>query len=394
MTIDIFAEVLDNYGDIAVVYRLAKDIIRRYPGLSVRIFTDNLAAFKKINPLIDHSKAVQCTHGIGCISTHTITSEHITEIGAGDAVIEAFGTYVPDAYMDYIQNADRRRLILNLEYFTAEPWIQDYHLKESLTGFSHIKKYFFMPGLADISGGVIIDTGFIEQRDSVRKNRESYRAEYVRTINGTEHFDDSTRIITVFTYETNLVPLVRDLLTSEKPALLVCMDRYSQASINPVTEKYPFYKEGELYTCKNVSLFQAPFYTQEYYDRLICMSDLNIVRGEESFARALLSKTPFLWHAYLQDDGYQIKKVDAFMAYYKKFFTDTALYGAMYRLFHVINNRTENSVFVPSDADYSDVLSKLPDIRTINSALADELVDRHDLVPRLYSCITEYFNRA
>ncbi len=46
-----------------------------------------------------------------------------------------------------------------------------------------------------------------------------------------------------------------------------------------------------------------PHLTQLNYDHLLWASDLNIVRGEDSWVRAQWAGKPFIWQPYVQVDG-------------------------------------------------------------------------------------------
>jgi uncharacterized repeat protein (TIGR03837 family) len=56
-----------------------------------------------------------------------------------------------------------------------------------------------------------------------------------------------------------------------------------------------------------------PWLTQAGYDRLLWASDLNFVRGEDSWVRAHWAGRPFIWQAYPQDDGAHGAKIAAFL---------------------------------------------------------------------------------
>lgn len=49
---DIFCAVVDNYGDIGVTWRLAKQLAKEY-GLAVTLWVDDLASFGHILPKLD-----------------------------------------------------------------------------------------------------------------------------------------------------------------------------------------------------------------------------------------------------------------------------------------------------------------------------------------------------
>ena len=65
-----------------------------------------------------------------------------------------------------------------------------------------------------------------------------------------------------------------------------------------------------------LSLHAIPFVAQDDYDRLLWLSTVNFVRGEDSFVRAQWAARPFAWHIYPQADGAHWRKLDAFVDRY------------------------------------------------------------------------------
>ena len=63
MTWDIFCSVVDNYGDIGVTWRLARQLAAEH-ALPVRLWVDDLAAFQHIRPEIDPALAQQHLAGV------------------------------------------------------------------------------------------------------------------------------------------------------------------------------------------------------------------------------------------------------------------------------------------------------------------------------------------
>ncbi len=49
-SIDIFCHIIDNFGDIGVVYRFAREFLIKNPFTVIRVFLDDLDTFSKINP--------------------------------------------------------------------------------------------------------------------------------------------------------------------------------------------------------------------------------------------------------------------------------------------------------------------------------------------------------
>jgi uncharacterized repeat protein (TIGR03837 family) len=59
---------------------------------------------------------------------------------------------------------------------------------------------------------------------------------------------------------------------------------------------------------------RLPLLSQTDFDRLLWSCQLNFVRGEDSFVRALWAGAPFVWQLYVQDDGAHAAKLEAFLA--------------------------------------------------------------------------------
>ncbi len=62
-TCDIFCNVIDNYGDIGVCWRLAKQLSNEH-GIAVRLWVDDLASFRKLCPEVDTELAQQRCRGV------------------------------------------------------------------------------------------------------------------------------------------------------------------------------------------------------------------------------------------------------------------------------------------------------------------------------------------
>ena len=58
VTWDIFCRVVDNYGDVGVSWRLARQVAREH-GKRVRLWLDDLTVLAKLRPEIDATRDVQ-----------------------------------------------------------------------------------------------------------------------------------------------------------------------------------------------------------------------------------------------------------------------------------------------------------------------------------------------
>ncbi|MGL5055597.1 MAG: elongation factor P maturation arginine rhamnosyltransferase EarP, partial [Fusobacteriaceae bacterium] len=156
LSFDIFCEVIDNFGDIGVVYRFANELLKRYNSqnkeIKIRVFLDKTCELTALD-----NKATeigrQTLSGIEFI-TFDYLEKNKSEINPSEVIIEAFGYNLPSWYLEKAKSSSS--LLINLEYLSSEDWTLDFHLKESLIGAPKLRKFFFMPGLSPELGGVII----------------------------------------------------------------------------------------------------------------------------------------------------------------------------------------------------------------------------------------------
>ena len=283
-SIDIFCEVIDNYGDVGVAYRLAREFKRIYPHKRLRFFinkTEEINLIKKSNDI------------------EIIAYKDIFKVeNSADLIIETFACEIPKEYMDKALRSSK--LIINLEYFSAEDWVDDFHLQESFLGGSS-KKYFFIPGLSKKSGGILLDNEFLERKKQVEENREYYLEKFKIK----EKYD---LIGSVFSYEKNFDSLIKELKKLDKKVLLLILSEKTQKNFIKYFDNSNNYDK--------IKAVKLPFFTYDKYEELLSLCDFNLVRGEDSFVRALLLGKPFLWHIYPQEENIHIQKLNSFLEKY------------------------------------------------------------------------------
>ena len=283
-SIDIFCQVIDNYGDVGVTYRLAREFKRVYPNKKLRFVINQI---EELN-LIRKSEDIEI-----------ILYKDISKIeNSADLIIESFGCEIPKEYMD--KALKKSKLIINLEYFSAEKWVDDFHLQESFLG-GNLKKNFFIPGLSEKSGGILLDNEFLERKKKVEANKEYYLEKFGIK----EKYD---LIGSVFSYEKNFDSLIEELKKLDKKIILLILSEKTQKNF------IKYFDNGNNYD--KIKFVKLPFFTYDKYEELLALCDFNLVRGEDSFVRALLLGKPFLWHIYPQDENTHIKKLESFLEKY------------------------------------------------------------------------------
>ncbi len=308
MRIDILCKVVDNFGDIGFVYRLARALSELGAGIELRLIVDDLSAFHAIFPGVDPTKDLQVL-GTWTILSWGLPSE-LVRMERPRIVLECFACGRPDWYEDILfdPSDSERRTILSVEHLTAEPWAVEFHRLVSATRSALVRKWMFMPGFQAGTGGLIAEKGLEARIASWRDpaSRPRLRLELAGSAGvALPLAAEDSYWLTVFSYEHDYSRIVSELadFASTRPLLvLVAAGRSSVCFVDAwrgAGEAFPIVK--------------LPFLDQESWDEFLLASDFAIVRGEDSVARAALCGLPFLWHAYLQDGAHQVVKVRALL---------------------------------------------------------------------------------
>jgi uncharacterized repeat protein (TIGR03837 family) len=122
-----------------------------------------------------------------------------------------------------------------------------------------------------------------------------------------------------------------------------------------------------------------PFVAQDDYDRLLWLSNVNFVRGEDSLVRAQWAARPFAWHIYPQADGAHWRKLDAFVARYAVGLAQRPA-AALRRFWRAWNGATDAG---PIDAAWLDFAAARPHLEANANAWAAELATLPDLAAGL-----------
>ena len=305
---DIFCEVIDNFGDIGVCWRLARQLEAEH-GWQVRLFVDDLKAFHALCPAVDSTLARQEAEGVVIEHWHAPTHAGDT-LQIADVVIEAFGCELPAIYVTAMTRRERTPVWLNLEYLSAEDWVADFHLRPSPHPRHAINKTFFFPGLGAGTGGVLKERTLDADREAFQ--RETWWQERV----GISVPSADTTVISIFAYENPAIDaLLEQWRDSPTPvALLVPEGRISGA----IARFFGLlgFPAGSKAESGSLKAYALGFVEQPLFDALLWASDINFVRGEDSFVRAQWAQKPFVWQIYPQADDAHLPKLDAALAHY------------------------------------------------------------------------------
>lgn len=307
---DLFCTVIDNFGDIGVAWRLARQLVAEH-GVALRLWVDDFASFARIEPRLDVAADAQTVAGVE-IRRWTPGSANVDAV-PGRVVIEAFGCRLPDGFLAAMAARAPRPLWLNLEYLSAEPWVDGCHGMASPHPRLPLTQYFYFPGFTEQSGGLIGERDLAARRDAFLADAAGLAA-YWASLGLPPRARGEARV-SVFSYETpSLASLVDAWAASGAPVTALVPEGRALAELSRVLGQ-PL-SAGERATRGALTVVALPMTDQAGYDRLLWACDVNIVRGEDSFLRAQWAARPFLWHIYRQDEGAHLTKLDAFLARY------------------------------------------------------------------------------
>lgn len=308
---DIFCTVIDNYGDIGIAWRLARQLAREH-GLETRLWVDDLTSFARIRPEVDPVLETQEVAGVRI----RLWRQPFPEVEPADVVVEALACHLPDNYVAAMARRPRPSVWINLEYLSAEDWVAGCHALPSPHPRLPLTKYFYFPGWGPGSGGILREQGLLENARAFQATPRARRS-FWSGLGLPMERDDEIRI-SMFCYANpGLAPLMEGWAAGQTPVrcLFPCGPALPQLTAYfGVCHAAPYdtLRRGQLTT------HILPMLSQDDYDRLLWACDCNFVRGEDSFTRAQWARRPLVWQAYPQAEGAHWAKIAAFVQIYRQ----------------------------------------------------------------------------
>ncbi|MDD2546002.1 MAG: elongation factor P maturation arginine rhamnosyltransferase EarP [Burkholderiaceae bacterium] len=308
---DLFCQVIDNYGDIGVCWRLASQLAAR--GQRVRLWVDDASALAWMAP-----------EGCPGVELRDWNAPPPSALDAAtDVLVEAFGCEIPPAFLAHCTatalRTGQRPVWINLEYLSAESYVERMHRLPSplqqgpAAGWT---RWFFYPGFTPRTGGLLRETDLHRRQQAfATHDRAAWRAAAAA---GHGPGVAQARWISLFSYEPAALPALLDWAQQHPTHLLVTPGRSTQAVQALVPPPATSVKHeiglkclsdqrGQLCISYLNPCPQAPF------DHLLWACDFNAVRGEDSLVRALWAGQALVWHIYPQHDQAHHDKLQAFL---------------------------------------------------------------------------------
>lgn len=231
-----------------------------------------------------------------------------------DVVIEAFGCDLPKAYLAAMAKSACRHAWVNLEYLSAEEWVDSHHGLPSPHPQLPLIKHFFFPGFSPNAGGLLVEKNWLEQRAHFQADPQLCTAFWQEL--GIPPPEINEIRVSLFCYDKNsALSLFTDWAKGATPVMCLIPEGVATTQIStffgaalPVNGN--FLKKGSLI------VRVLPFLEQDRYDKLLWACNFNFVRGEDSFIRAQLAARPMAWQIYPQEAEAHWPKLNAFMGRY------------------------------------------------------------------------------
>jgi uncharacterized repeat protein (TIGR03837 family) len=309
MSCDIFCAVVDNYGDIGVCWRLARQLANER-GMTVRLWVDDLTSVRKLCPEVVPAQAIQQHRGVEIRHWGIL----FDEVVPAQLVIEAFACELPERYVLAMAAQTRKPVWLNLEYLSAEDWVAGCHGLPSPHPRLPLIKYFFFPGFTKETGGLLLESDLLARRDAFQAD-PVVQEKYWQALAVPPRMTGEVRV-SLFSYENSAVQaLLAAWASGEQP--LTCL--VPEGRVLPQIAGYFGRQQlaaGDVVQHGRLRVHVLPFVEQEEYDKLLWACDCNFVRGEDSCVRAQWAGKPFIWQIYPQHDGAHMKKMRALLELY------------------------------------------------------------------------------
>ena len=296
---DIFCRVIDNFGDAGVCWRLA----RRFLALGVkrvRFITDHPEVLALLAP--DAQELVRVASWDDFARDAASSGFEPAEL-----VVETFGCRLPESYeralaqkrARAIEEKKRPPFYFNLDYLSAEDWVEESHNITGLHPKLDLPKLWFFPGFTDRTGGVLIEDGLEEERRAFLLQKKDFLAALGA--------DPERPSLFIFCYPVNAVDtLVKGLLLADSPWNALIAPGAAGDAVESLLKTLDPRSE-------RVKSVRTSFLPQTEFDRLLWASDAAVIRGEDSFVRAQLAAVPFLWSTYPTEDHAHRVKLDAWL---------------------------------------------------------------------------------
>lgn len=371
--IHIFCRVIDNFGDAGVCWRFARQLSDEH-AVEATLWLDNLASLQRMCVELDVHADSQIVRGV-TVRRWPEASVSFAPDDVADAVIEAFGCQLPQAYIDAMAARQNKPAWINLEYLSAEAWVDGCHALPSPHPTLALSKHFFFPGFTDLTGGLLRERDLLAQRDAFQRDPQAIAAFFERV---GAHLPADACKVSLFCYPfAPLGALFEAMQAGDSPLVCLVPEGVASEAVAAFLQQPAIV--GASATRGALTLQVLPFLDQDDYDRLLWACDVNFIRGEDSFVRAQWAARPFVWHIYAQPENAHVTKLDAFLGRFTEDMPPAVALTAT--RFHLAWNGIRDVASLAEQ--WRELLGRLPELEQHGRDWAQQLSQKNDLASSL-----------
>ncbi len=303
-------------------------------------------------------------------------------------VIAAFQCRLPDELGERLTRPGfaQQPLWINLDYLSAEAWIDDAHGRPSHKSAGGTE-WFYMPGFTIASGGLIRERYVAPSLPAPDPAAAAAKGSIVSAVSDLPTVPALRREalkISLFCYSgqhlSELIEHWNAPPTSGATTRPIDLLVTAGCDIADIRQHLHIDHGQASFDRGIVRLSFLPWLSQDAYDVLLAACDLNFVRGEDSWIRAIWAGKPFVWRPYPQDDGADRGKLDAFLQLCAPDF-DNECQAAIGQLMHAWRENTD------VDQAWPRWFARYPSIATGFRRFSQRISAQQDLARRLVEFI-------
>jgi uncharacterized repeat protein (TIGR03837 family) len=176
-----------------------------------------------------------------------------------------------------------------------------------------VVKYFFFPGFTGKTGGLLLESGLLQQRQAFQDDQAAMATFLLQL--GVTPAEMASLKVSLFCYpQAPVAALFKAWQGGGKAITCLVPEGVAVDTVEAFLGQAA--QAGASVTRDALTVRVLPFLPQQDYDKLLWACDLNFVRGEDSFVRAQWAGKPFVWHIYPQDEDLHHVKLNAFLQSY------------------------------------------------------------------------------
>ncbi len=363
---DLFCTVVDNLGDAAICWRLARQLAAEHD-LDVRLWIDRPDALASMVPRAAPGAIVDGVRiELDDRADPRLAATAPDEVA--DVVVVTLASVLPEAYRAAMRARRPRATWVAFEYLSAEDWVSTHHGLPSPKPDGLVEHWFF-PGFGPRTGGLLREADLLARRAAFVADPTAREA-LLASLGVASRPDE--RLASLFCYPDAAIRPLLDAFAARREPWRVLVPR----GVAPASAGHPI-------------AVPIPFVPQRDFDALLWSCALNFVRGEESFVRALWAQRPMVWQAYRQPEAAHRPKVSAFVAAWTRDAAPARGAAAAFAAMHEAWNAPPDAAGRLLPAALPALLDELPALAEASGRWAQAHAATPDLATRLVAFVRD-----